>query len=607
MNSNIRVYCLVAAMIVSAANLRYTVAQVPDFSTMSLNFEDVTAARINPTVAELEGNEKSIDLGDYDNDGDLDVVIAIARGDFSQRRNKLYRNDDGILNEVSGTDIMPEFSLTDTSRTALFRDLDHDGWLDILIVNDALSGTSTVTSPGRTRFYRNVDGQGFINDTLRLNNPSGAASSAVAADFDGNGYLDLVFCNHPNSTQDSITFNNINGNGAGNFEELTSTQLPQDAQYGKHVLAADMNGDEQIDLLVANHMSANSFIYYNNNESAGSGTGDFRYTSPGANTVLPSSPGSIRERTLAPADFNNDGLMDFYFSNEGGFGSVFSDAIYVNTGNDANNRAIFASQPLSDELNDESIRAEVDDFDGDGRIDLIVVTEDKRPYLFRNTSENGEVRFVEWTPVEFGLDQEGWGITSGDLAGDARPDLFVGAYNDDFLFENVGSPQFNADDLNGQLPPFHDSDPIMVVGQVTIGDENTFVFEDLPSGAEVSLLLRSLGDANVEVVAGNQDFLLDRPGNGTDEAVHFTHAGGDLTVTVSMIGISFDGNGDGQVNLLDVGSLVDCLTGASATCDAFDTNDDGLVTLLEVSPFVDRLINGSSEEAYFLEILSRSN
>ena len=205
------------------------------------------------------------------------------------------------------------------------------------------------------------------------------------------------------------------------------------------------------------------------------------------------------------------------------------------------------------------------------------------------------------------MDQEGWGITSGDLAGDARPDLFVGAYNDDFLFENVGSPQFNSDDLNGQLPAFHDSDPIMVVGQVAIGDENTFVFEDLPSGAEVSLLLRSLGNANVAVAAGNQNFSLDRPGNGTDEAVHFTHSGGDLTVAVSMTGISFDGNGDGQVNLLDVSALVDCLTGASASCDAFDTNDDGLVTLLDVSPFVDRLINGSNEETYFLEILSRSN
>lgn len=608
MKANFRIVLLSSFAFVFLGHPVIVIAQVPDFFSMTLNFENVTSTRVNSTVAEIADNDKSVDFGDFDQDGDLDVVISCARSDFGQRRNKLYRNDDGLLNEVSGTEILPEFAQTDTSRTALFRDFDNDGWPDILIVNDSLSGTATITSPGRTRLYRNVNGQAFVNETLRLNSPSGAASAGVAADFDGNGLLDLAFSNHPNTVQDSITFNSINGNPAGTFLELTSTHIPPDTQYGKHVTAADMNGDGMVDLLVGNQVSGISFIYYNNNQDAGSGPGDFRYDSTGSSTELPSAAGSTRERTLVPADFNNDGRLDFYFANEGSFGSILSDAIYVNNGNDTDNRVIFEPQPLSSDLNDESLRAEVNDLDGDGKVDLVVVCENKRPYLFRNTSENGEVSFVEWTPAEINLLQAGWGVRSANLLGSPSPELLFGATNDDFLFENVASPSFSADNLNGQLPLFHDEDPIQIVGQLRVGSDAVFSSNDLPLGANVSLLLRSLGDTSLRVlVDGVELFDLDRPGNGSDEAIQFTHPGGTLTLVVAINSVSFDGNSDGLVTLLDVAPFVDCLTGASSACDPFDTNDDGVVTLLDVDDFIIRLANGTKEEPYFLEMLSRNN
>ena len=48
----------------------------------TLNFQNVTSSRINQTVAEFASNEKEVDFGDFDNDGDLDVVIAVAHSDF---------------------------------------------------------------------------------------------------------------------------------------------------------------------------------------------------------------------------------------------------------------------------------------------------------------------------------------------------------------------------------------------------------------------------------------------------------------------------------------------------------------------------------------------
>ena len=46
----------------------------------TLNFANVTSGRIVWTVSEGSSNEKEVDFGDFDNDGDLDVVVANGRG-----------------------------------------------------------------------------------------------------------------------------------------------------------------------------------------------------------------------------------------------------------------------------------------------------------------------------------------------------------------------------------------------------------------------------------------------------------------------------------------------------------------------------------------------
>ena len=57
-----------------------------------LNFVDVTDTQVIQTGVEGSFNEKEVELGDIDLDGDLDVVMAVASGPFGKRRNKLYLN-----------------------------------------------------------------------------------------------------------------------------------------------------------------------------------------------------------------------------------------------------------------------------------------------------------------------------------------------------------------------------------------------------------------------------------------------------------------------------------------------------------------------------------
>lgn len=578
-------------------------AQDTDYTNLTLSFENITNSNLNQTTEVSSSNEKLIEFGDYDNDGDPDVVIAIGDGAFGERRNKLYRNDNGVLNEVTDS-VAPGFSFIDVSRCAFFRDYDHDGWLDIIVINDSNSGTSTNNSPGKTRYYRNVNGTQFVNESERLSNQTGAACNGTAEDFDQNGYCDLLMCNYPGPSQESLGLNNINGAGPGQFTVVTNTRAPQESDYGVNSEAADMNGDGKLDLLIAN-LGDPDFIYYNDNQGAGEGVGDFRY--PGSSQLI-SSGGGSGYQSLHPSDFNGDGMMDFYYSNIGGNSG---DVLYINTGNDANNKATFVTLPMPSSTNGASAKISNPDLDGDGRDDLIVMSQNRRPYIFRNTSENGETSFLEWTPASF--TQVGWHALADDVTGNGRSDIVLGASSNDFLFENQDSPLSDEDNLvGGSLPAFHNASPIAVTGNVAGGATTTLTGSGIPSGARVSVLLRSADDLRLNIT-GSNTAVSDRTGLDVDEAIQFTKNGnGDFSVTItneSTAQFLGDANRDGNVNLLDVDDFVDALS--NGTFDRIiDMNGDGAFNLLDVTGFVDALSNGGSdvlETQYVIEFLSRTS
>jgi hypothetical protein len=72
------------------------------------------------------------DFGDYDNDGDLDLVVT----NFSDDYNTLYRNEgDGRFQDVSYRAGLAEATWTHLSWGVRFADVDLDGALDIVIAN----------------------------------------------------------------------------------------------------------------------------------------------------------------------------------------------------------------------------------------------------------------------------------------------------------------------------------------------------------------------------------------------------------------------------------------------------------------------------------------
>ncbi|MFN7791416.1 MAG: FG-GAP repeat domain-containing protein, partial [Cyclobacteriaceae bacterium] len=138
---------------------------------------------------------RGIVIGDYDNDGDDDAYIVNAD---STEGNRLLRNDGAFVFK----DVTEEAKLKALgySKTAVWFDADNDGWLDLLV------GQLT-----RNRFFHN-QGNGKFEEQVSGLEVGRSASALLAADFNGDQWLDVYVCNFMN---ENSLFINI---GFGKFE-----------------------------------------------------------------------------------------------------------------------------------------------------------------------------------------------------------------------------------------------------------------------------------------------------------------------------------------------------------------------------------------------------
>ncbi|MEM7416183.1 MAG: VCBS repeat-containing protein [Gemmatimonadota bacterium] len=121
-------------------------------------------------------------IGDYDNDGDLDLFIASYGPDV------LWQNQgDGTFQNVApGTPLAGDHH----SVSAAWGDFDGDGWLD-LYVDTFLSGEAEA----RDYLFRS-DGGSFVDVLPEVMEAAGASHGIAWADFDGDGDLDLSLANN---------------------------------------------------------------------------------------------------------------------------------------------------------------------------------------------------------------------------------------------------------------------------------------------------------------------------------------------------------------------------------------------------------------------------
>ncbi|MFA7123554.1 MAG: VCBS repeat-containing protein [Candidatus Delongbacteria bacterium] len=252
----------------------------------------------------------SSSFGDFDNDGDLDILITGYDDYSSQNITKIYKNSGGSFTECYT-------GLTGVSEgSAAWGDYDNDGDLDILLTGQAGSeyeGTIEYIS----RIYRNDSG---IFTDINAGLPGVFNSSAAWGDYDNDGDLDILLTGGPGGyagiseiyRNDSGTFTDIN---AG-LPELWGSEF---AEWG------DYDNDGDLDILLSGYIGTGYITEVFKNE----GGGVFTDTEAGLQVLHYGSTGSW-------GDYDNDGDLDILLT--GWTGSEVISKIYRNNSIIANNK-----------------------------------------------------------------------------------------------------------------------------------------------------------------------------------------------------------------------------------------------------------------------------
>jgi hypothetical protein len=289
--------------------------------------------------AGLQGvQSSSVDWGDYDNDGDLDILLSGYYWDAGNHFiTKIYQNDAGVFTDIDA-------GLTDLSDgSAKWGDYDNDGDLDIL--SSGYDGTTYYS-----KIYRNDAGV-FTDINAGL---AGVSRSTVDwGDYDNDGDLDILLTGSYTSR--------IYRNDNGTFSDISA------GLYGIYYGSAswgDYDNDGDLDILLT---GAGISRIYNND------AGVFTDISAGLQGVYDSG-------ASAWADYDNDGDLDILIT--GNDGSDYIARIYSNdagifTGFDAGLTGVNRSSVAWG------------DYDNDGDLDILMAglsTLDRVAKVYRNNS-----------------------------------------------------------------------------------------------------------------------------------------------------------------------------------------------------------------------------
>ncbi len=330
-----------------------------------------------------KGYGQGVAVADYDADGDPDVYVT------RYGRNTLWRNDGGRFTDVADA---AGVGVDRWSLGATFLDYDADGDLDLFVANYFSFDES------KAPYARTPDGQADYGT------PAGFA-----------GQPDTLFRN----------------DGDGHFTDVTAAAGVAGQGRGMGVLAADLDADGRVDLLVANDAEANA-LWRNR------GDGTFEEVAARAGLDLNGQGQPEANMGIALADTDGDGVRDVVISHfleehdtlwrgkpVAGDGGIFYQDETFQSGLGS------ASRPYT------GWGVALADFDADGHPDLIVTNGHIRrepnaafpyenpPILWQN---RGDGRFRDVTATAgpyFTAVHMGRGLATGDLDGDGDLDIVV--------------------------------------------------------------------------------------------------------------------------------------------------------------------------------------
>jgi len=338
----------------------------------------------------------TLQLGDCDNDGDLDILVAGYSRELNYSTARIYEND-GNGSFTDSHELLP----SGTALNAAWGDYDNDGDLDILVF------TST-----NGKLYRN---DGDFNFSLISQSFPGLSYSVVKwIDIDNNGSLDIFISGYIGWMGDPVSKIYIN-KGGDLFEESPISLKAcsrGDAEW------ADFNKDSYPDLLMTGsdiNGNKHNTLYINNSDNT--------FTE----TNLYSSSWSYSECEWG--DYDNDGDLDILLG-------AYESILLQNNNNVFTNSNLVLPEDMGYKI------AHWGDYDNDGDLDILfsgtdLYTNERISKLYQRNddgtyNDTEEELFGSWMSL----------IAWGDLDKDGDQDLIIsGQVNNDstvtIIYENL--------------------------------------------------------------------------------------------------------------------------------------------------------------------------
>ncbi len=343
-------------------------------------------------------------IGDYDNDGDLDIYIT------NYGRNVLYDNrGDGTFVDVT------EYAQVGDERFSTgcaFFDYNSDGYIDLYVANYVDFKHFLQTTPNKSYVWKGLRvhfgprGMKGSGDILYRNQGDGTFADVtvearvvdqdklygmgvIGGDYDRDGDVDIYVANDTGANflyqnQGDGTFTDIGWMIGAAYGESGEAQGCMGIAYG------DYDNDLYQDILVTNFWEQTNTLYHNDRGTffsdlsfdAGVGKESFRFLAWGTEFF----------------DYDNDGDKDLFVAN----GHLFPQLDRANLGTSyAQTNQLFenlgdgtfveVSQVSGKGLKIKKVSrgASFGDYDDDGDLDIFVLNINDRPTLLRNDGGNG--------------------------------------------------------------------------------------------------------------------------------------------------------------------------------------------------------------------------
>ena len=357
--------------------------------------------------------------------GTLDPATSVPSG----RSCGLFRNLDGdhFRDVTVSSRLNPA---TDYSHGCVSGDVNSDGFPDLL-----------VTCYGRNCLLLNQGDGTFLDATLEAGLRSVPTWNTAAAlgDVNRDGELDLYVTGYVDWVPSATRYSEVPppqdfhpagdhlflNSGDGRFVEFSKEAGIRKDGMGLGVIAADVNEDQRIDFYVANDVVENHLYL---------GTDGVPLREVGALSGVAFNELGSPEGSMGVdcGDVNGDGRVDLFVTNY----EMEDNSLYLNQGEGQFQHATAAFRLAGVSRPQVKFGTGLRDFDGDGWLDLFVVSGHVRyqagrqpflqpPTLCRNDQGQGFVDITKSGGTWFRAGHAARGTATGDLDGDGGLDLVV--------------------------------------------------------------------------------------------------------------------------------------------------------------------------------------